>query len=380
MWVSLEAAIDGHRTDEKQEKLDAIAKAEAAKTKKEKAELRKKAKAKKPVINRMETAKPLKPVKPAVQEPGQQQSIEAPAQPIVEKPKLETSTPQYRPLQLSDTRIALFFFFFIQVAFFGTGNIASISSFSLDSVYRLIPIFNPFTMGALLIYKILIPFTLISAFLGILNKAIGVAPSAVFMVVMAISDVLTLNFFYMVKDEGSWLDIGTTISHFCIASLLFVFVSALELLSGLFVKGIKYDRDEEMKALVEFSQELEQEKREKEAKKLEAQVEKEGQNKEVSEQGTAEEKEELLQEKQESEKYQVPGESASSAKPGTFEHEVEQAMRKVQRVKGVIDSEVSEGSSLGDSYAKISSDVEEESDAETVIDLEESDAETVVAP
>ena len=42
------------------------------------------------------------------------------------------------------------------------------------------------------------------------------------------SDVLTLNFFYMVKDEGSWLDIGTTISHFCIASLLCVFIAALE--------------------------------------------------------------------------------------------------------------------------------------------------------
>lgn len=156
------------------------------------------------------------------------------------------STPEkklttYRSLTLSDARIAVFFFFFIQVAFFGTGNIASISSFSLDSVYRLIPVFSPFAMGALLLFKIIIPFAIISANLGILNKRIGVAPSALFMVVMAVSDVLTLNFFYMVKDEGSWLDIGTTISHFCIASLLFVFVAGLELLSGVFVAGITVD-------------------------------------------------------------------------------------------------------------------------------------------
>lgn len=58
------------------------------------------------------------------------------------------------------------------------------------------------------------------------------------MVVMAISDVLTLNFFWMVRDEGSWLDIGTTISHFVIASLLCVFVSILEFLSEVFVSGV----------------------------------------------------------------------------------------------------------------------------------------------
>ena len=58
------------------------------------------------------------------------------------------------------------------------------------------------------------------------------------MVVMAVSDVLTLNFFWMVRDEGSWLDIGTTISHFVIASLLCVFVALLEFLSEVFVSGV----------------------------------------------------------------------------------------------------------------------------------------------
>ncbi|KAL7275891.1 Glycosyl phosphatidyl inositol anchor synthesis [Rhizina undulata] len=151
----------------------------------------------------------------------------------------------WRALTLADARIALYFFFLIQVAFFGTGNIASISSFSLDSVYRLIPVFHPFAMTALLLFKLLIPFAIISANLGILNKRIGAAPSALFMVVMAISDVLTLNFFYMVKDEGSWLDIGTTISHFCISSMLGVFVSALELLSEMFVSGVEIDAEVE---------------------------------------------------------------------------------------------------------------------------------------
>lgn len=145
---------------------------------------------------------------------------------------------QYRRLNLSDVRISLFFLFLLQSAFFSTGNIASVSSFSLDSVYRLIPVFDPFSQGALLVLKLMIPFAVISANLGILNRRIGVPPSSLFMVVMAVSDVLTLNFFWMVRDEGSWLDIGTTISHFVIASLLCVFVAILEFLSEVFVSGV----------------------------------------------------------------------------------------------------------------------------------------------
>lgn len=153
---------------------------------------------------------------------------------------VEGETYQFRTLSVSDARVALFFFFLLQSAFFSTGNIASISSFSLDSVYRLIPVFSPFSQSALLILKILVPFAIISANLGILNRRLEVAPSALFMVVMTISDVMTLNFFYMVRDEGSWLDIGTTISHFLIASFLCTFVAGLEFLSEIFISGVDF--------------------------------------------------------------------------------------------------------------------------------------------
>ena len=144
----------------------------------------------------------------------------------------------YRSLQLPDTRVALWFFFLLQSAFFSQGNIASISSFSLESVTRLIPVFNPFSQGALLMFKIMIPFAVISAILGILNRRLRVAPSALFMLVMAVSDVLTLNFFWLVRDEGSWLDIGTSISNFSIASMLCAFVALLEFVSEVFVSGV----------------------------------------------------------------------------------------------------------------------------------------------
>jgi phosphatidylinositol glycan class N len=148
------------------------------------------------------------------------------------------SLAQYRPLRLSDARVALFFMVLLQSAFFSTGNIASVSAFSLESVNRLLPVFDPFSQGALLILKLMIPFVLISANLGVLNKRLGVAPSSLFMVVMAVTDILTLYFFWVVKDEGSWLEIGSTISHFAIASLLCVFVAGLEGVSAMFISGI----------------------------------------------------------------------------------------------------------------------------------------------
>ncbi|KAF7559448.1 hypothetical protein G7046_g4688 [Stylonectria norvegica] len=155
--------------------------------------------------------------------------------------KVEPGT--FRPLTLPDARVALFFMVLLQSAFFSTGNIASVSSFSLESVNRLFPIFDPLSQGALLILKLMIPFVLISANLGILNKRLGVAPSALFMVVLAVSDILTLYFFWVVKDEGSWLEIGSTISHFAIASMLCVFVAALEVVSSFFIAGIEVEDD-----------------------------------------------------------------------------------------------------------------------------------------
>lgn len=162
---------------------------------------------------------------------------------------IATATKQgtYRALSLSDARIALFFFYFIQSAFFSASNIASVSSFSLEAVSRLVPVFDPFSQGTLLMLKLMVPFAALSANFGLLNKRLGIAPSALFMVVMAVSDVMTMSFFWMVKDEGSWLEIGTTISHFFIASLLGVFVAGLEVFSEFSIRGVEFGGDGEQR-------------------------------------------------------------------------------------------------------------------------------------
>jgi phosphatidylinositol glycan class N len=137
---------------------------------------------------------------------------------------------------LSNLRISSIYLLFINVAFFGTGNIASLSSFSLESVYRLVTVFDPFLMGALLILKILIPFFLLSAVYGII---MGHTLNHLFLLVIATTDIATLNFFYLVRDSGSWLEIGTSISHFVIVNTFILFQILLYGLSQLFIGGLK---------------------------------------------------------------------------------------------------------------------------------------------
>ncbi|KAF9110209.1 Glycosyl phosphatidyl inositol anchor synthesis [Mortierella sp. AM989] len=148
-----------------------------------------------------------------------------------------TTTVDYltRNLGPKDARPAIFFLFFINVAFFGTGNVASLASFSLQSVFRLTTVFNPFFMGVLLIFKILIPFFLVSSVFRVLGRSLDLPPFSLFLLGLATTDVMTLNFFYLVRDDGSWLEIGTSISHFCISSLMVLFTILLFALSDLLV-------------------------------------------------------------------------------------------------------------------------------------------------
>ncbi|KAL5582478.1 hypothetical protein UlMin_014920, partial [Ulmus minor] len=143
-----------------------------------------------------------------------------------------------RYLQLSDVRIPLIFMVLFNVAFFGTGNFASIASFEISSVYRFITIFSPFLMSALLIFKLFIPFMLVICTFSAITKMNRLPRLGCYFLVILFSDVMTIHFFFLVRNTGSWTEIGNSISHFGIMSAQVVFVLLLFALTNIYTKDI----------------------------------------------------------------------------------------------------------------------------------------------
>uniref|UniRef100_A0AAQ5YW42 GPI ethanolamine phosphate transferase 1 n=1 Tax=Amphiprion ocellaris TaxID=80972 RepID=A0AAQ5YW42_AMPOC len=130
-----------------------------------------------------------------------------------------------RQLKLDDIRRSYFFVFFIITAFFGTGNIASINSFDPASVYCFLTVFNPFIMGGLMMWKVLYFKHSLNGKRCVLNKG------NLFLIVLVISDLMALHFFFLVQDYGSWLDIGTSISHYVIVMSMTIFLMLLSVVT-----------------------------------------------------------------------------------------------------------------------------------------------------
>jgi len=157
----------------------------------------------------------------------------------------EMSSATYRErdwISVGDVGTALDFVFFAVVSFFGVGNIASLNSFNPKSIATLVSVFNPFLMGALLLLKVLIPFLMVALFVTVTRKYNRCSRNAMFLMVLLMSDFMALHFFFLVSDQGSWQEIGTSLSHYVIAQATVIFLQVFSLLADflLSVKGVLY--------------------------------------------------------------------------------------------------------------------------------------------
>ncbi|EFC43696.1 predicted protein, partial [Naegleria gruberi] len=150
--------------------------------------------------------------------------------------KDESFTPGW--LSKSEFSTAIFFIFLFNVGFFGTGNLATIASFELSSVYRFISVFSPFTMAAILIFKLAIPLIAVTMIFVIILKVTGTPHFAALLIVLALSDIMTINFFFLVSDVGSWLEIGNSISRFAIGNAMIIILLLLFSFAQIYVGNV----------------------------------------------------------------------------------------------------------------------------------------------
>ncbi len=142
-------------------------------------------------------------------------------------------------LSVEDLRRVFFAIFFGILSFFGLGNIASINTFDPSTVYCFLTVFSPFIMGALILWKMIIPFIFVSCVFNSVINALKRSLWTSLLIILVMSDVMGLNFFFLVKDYGSWLDIGVSISHYVIIMVMaigiVILVGVARLLTGITV-------------------------------------------------------------------------------------------------------------------------------------------------
>ncbi|KAI2648969.1 GPI ethanolamine phosphate transferase 1 [Labeo rohita] len=119
-----------------------------------------------------------------------------------------------RQLRLDDIRRSYFF-----------------ASFWTTDFYCFLTVFNPFIMGGLLMWKVLIPFIIVMCTFESIQVSTQLSSRSLFLVVLVISDLMALHFFFLVKDYGSWLDIGTSISHYVIVMSMTIFLMLLSVMT-----------------------------------------------------------------------------------------------------------------------------------------------------
>ncbi|XP_018577322.1 GPI ethanolamine phosphate transferase 1 isoform X1 [Anoplophora glabripennis] len=127
-------------------------------------------------------------------------------------------------------RRAFLFMVFIFLGFFGTGNIASLNSFDPMWVRAFLTVFSPFKMTGLILLKLMVPFIFTCCIFRAINSVGKENVLNTFCIILIFSDLMVLQFLYLITNEGSWLEIGTSLSHFIIME---AFVTILLLLYGL---------------------------------------------------------------------------------------------------------------------------------------------------
>ncbi|CAH0592491.1 unnamed protein product [Chrysodeixis includens] len=129
-----------------------------------------------------------------------------------------------REISSQDFRRAFFFVLYIILAFFGTGNIASLNSFEVRWVTCFITSFQPFVITALILLKTMAPFLSVACSFRAVQHLTEAPTGYLIIIVLIYSNIMGIQLLYNVKNVGSWLEIGTSISQFVIVQVITLFI------------------------------------------------------------------------------------------------------------------------------------------------------------
>ncbi|CAD5209119.1 unnamed protein product [Bursaphelenchus xylophilus] len=120
------------------------------------------------------------------------------------------------PFDRQEWQRAMLLIVLIEVAFFGTGNLASLNGFNPSATSNFVTTFSPFLMAFLLILKVAIPLLQLAFSLAVILQRQENKLPRLGVLLMILSDLMAMIFFFNLKDDGSWLEIGMSISHYLI--------------------------------------------------------------------------------------------------------------------------------------------------------------------
>ncbi|KAK1948160.1 GPI ethanolamine phosphate transferase 1 [Phytophthora citrophthora] len=148
---------------------------------------------------------------------------------------------------------ALLLLLFVQVSFFGTNSVASLTSFKIPSTQRFFTESSPSIAQALVVLKLVIPFVVVGcAFRLILLLPSGAVSTLekelrekslwvprYFLLTASLAEVLVAQFLFLVSNEGSWRQMGNSIAEFCIVNAQIVLLPTLVILTAAFVYDLE---------------------------------------------------------------------------------------------------------------------------------------------
>ncbi|KAG1688028.1 hypothetical protein DVH05_004438 [Phytophthora capsici] len=148
---------------------------------------------------------------------------------------------------------ALLLLLFVQVSFFGTNSVASLTSFKIPSTQRFLTESSILTAQALVVLKLAIPFVIVGcAFRLILLLPSGAVSTQekelrgkslwvprYFLLTASLAEVLVTQFLFLVNNEGSWRQMGNSIAEFCIINAQIVLLPTLVILASALIYDLE---------------------------------------------------------------------------------------------------------------------------------------------